>query len=126
MLFRSLSANPTLESAAAAYGKTIQNAGADSTLSFSSTVIPNVGMEQKVIGAAFNKSYQAKVSPAIEGTTGVFVMKVNSVQSKPADAPERQAENAKQKLSTIRSQTGGWYEALKKQATIVDKRFDHF
>jgi hypothetical protein len=126
MIIKKLGTNPTLESAAAAYGKAIQNAGADSTLSFSSSVIANVGMEQKVIGAAFNKTYQTKVSPAIEGTTGVFVMKVNSVQSKPADAPERLAENAKQKLSTLRSQTGGWYESLKKQATIVDKRFDHF
>ncbi len=118
--------SPTLEKAAAAYGKTIQNAGADSTLSFSSSVINNVGMEQKVIGAAFNKAYQTKASPVIEGTTGVFVMKVNSIQSKPADAPEKMTENAKQKLSTLRSQTGGWYEALRKQATIVDKRFDHF
>lgn len=126
MISKKLGNNPSLEKASSAYNKTIQNAGADSTLSFSNTIINNIGMEQKVLGAAFHKEYKTKTSPLIEGTTGVFILKINSIQQKPSETPEVLAQNAQQKLSSLRSQTSGWYESLKKQAKIVDKRFDHF
>ncbi|RYD82896.1 MAG: hypothetical protein EOP53_02370 [Sphingobacteriales bacterium] len=121
-----LGANPTLESAAAAYGKQIMQAGADSSITFNAQLINGVGMEQKVIGAAFNKDYQAKPSPVIEGTTGVFVMKVNSIGTKPADAPEVIAQQATGKMGTLRSQTNNWFEGLKKQSVIKDNRSKFF
>ena len=121
-----LGANPTLESAAAAYGKQILQAGADSSITFSSQLINGVGMEQKVIGASFNKEYQAKPSPAIEGTTGVFVIKVIQVAAKPADTPEVAAQQAASKLGAIRSQSNNWFEGLKKQADIKDNRSKFF
>lgn len=117
-----LGATPTLESAAAAYSKQIMQAGADSSLTFNSQLINNLGMEQKVIGASFNKEYQAKPSPAIEGTNGVYVIKVLNVSSKPADTPEMAAQMASSKLNAIRSQTNNWFEGLKKQADIKDNR----
>ena len=83
-------------------------------------------MEPKILGAAFNKNYQNKPSPAIQGTTGVFVIKVNAIQSKPAPAPEVIAQQTTEKTGRIRSQTNGWYEGLKKQADIVDNRSKHF
>ena len=118
--------NATLEKAAAAYNKTIQNAGADSTLTFSSQIINSVGLEPKIIGAAFNKSYQSKTSPLIDGTTGVFVLKVNAIGNKPTPTPEAMAQQAQSRLAAIRSQNSGWYEGLKKQAKIVDERFSQF
>ncbi len=117
-----LGATPTLESAAAAYSKQVMQAGADSSLTFNSQLINSLGMEQKVIGAAFNKEYQAKVSPAIDGTNGVYVIKVLNVSSKPADTPEVAAQMASSKLNAIRSQTNNWFEGLKKQSDIKDNR----
>lgn len=117
---KKIGSNPTLESVQAAYGKTIQNAGADSSLMFTSQIINGVGMEAKVIGAAFNKEYQSKVSPLIDGTTGVFIIKINGIQSKP-DASDVAGQRTA-KMNTLRSQTNGWYEGLKKQSDIVDNR----
>ena len=118
--------NPTLESASSAYGKQIQGAGSDSTITFNSQIINGVGMEAKVIGAAFNKEYQSKASPLIDGTTGVFIVKVNSIQNKPAEAPDAVSARATSKIGNIRSQTNGWYEGLRKQANIVDERSKHY
>lgn len=121
-----LGASPTLESAAAAYGKQVTQAGADSSITFNSQLINGVGMEQKVIGASFNKEYQAKPSPPIEGTTGVFVIKVNSIGTKPADSPEVIAQQATGKIGALRSQTNNWFEGLKKQSKIEDNRSKFF
>jgi peptidyl-prolyl cis-trans isomerase D len=85
-----------------------------------------LGVEPKVIGASFNKEYQTKPSPAIEGTNAVYVLKVNGIQTKPADAPEVLAAQQANRLNTLRQQLGGWYEGLKKQSTIKDKRSERF
>jgi peptidyl-prolyl cis-trans isomerase D len=126
MIKKKIGNNPTLESASAAYGKTIQVAGNDSTVLLNAQFINGVGMEPKVIGASFNKAYQSKVSPLIDGTTGVFIIKVNTVQNKPDESAEVLAQQFNTKISSIKSQTNGWYEALKKRATIVDDRSKHF
>ncbi len=123
---KKLGSNPTLESAAAAYKKSVQNAGADSTLTFSSQIINGLGMEAKVIGASFNNKYQSKTSPCIEGNAGVYLLKVNSIQNKLSQSPETIAADAASKLGMIRSQMNGWYEGLKKQADIEDNRSKHF
>jgi len=121
-----IGSNATLESTAKAYNKTVQIAGADTTLFFNSQIINGVGMEAKIIGAAFNKSYQSKVSPLIDGTTGVFILKVNAIQTKPALTADAIAQQIINKTNTLRSQTNGWYEGLRKQANIVDERSKHF
>lgn len=115
--------SPTLESCASSYGKSIQVAGADSSITFNSQIINNIGMEPKIIGAAFNKNYQTKPSPAIDGNSGVYVIKINTINNKPTDPNNQQTLN---KMAALRGQTNGWYEGLKKQADIVDKRSEHF
>ncbi len=117
-----LGASPTLESAAAAYGKQVLQAGADSSITFNSQLVPGLGLESKVIGASFNKAFQAKPSPAFAGTNSVFVIKVNSVGTKQADAPDVAAQQATSRLSALRSQTNNWYEGLKKMSDIKDNR----
>ena len=79
-----------------------------------------------MIGASFNKNYQAKNSPLIQGNSGVYIIKVNSILNKPAVAPEVLAQQSSEKLNSIRSQSNGWYEGLKKQADVVDSRSKHF
>lgn len=118
-----LGANPTLESAAAAYGKQVMIAGADSSLTFTSFSIKDIGQEPKLIGASFNTAYQAKVSPAIAGKTGVYLLKVNSIGTKPADTPEAAAAIRLEKLNALRTAaTTKWYEGIKDLADIKDKR----
>ena len=122
-----LGANPTLETAAAAYSKQVEIAGADSTLTFNSQVLANVWAEPKVIGACFNKENQTKTSAPIEGGSGVFLVRVNSIGSKPADAPELEAQQKTQQTSNLRNQAAAaWFEGLKNQATIKDNRSKYY
>jgi peptidyl-prolyl cis-trans isomerase D len=117
-----LGANPTLESAAAAYNKQVMQAGADSSITMAGQLVPGIGVEPKLIGASFNKENQTKVSAPIDGTSAVYVIKVNSIQSKPADDPATAAQKLASRLTALRSQTTNWYDGLKNQATITDGR----
>jgi len=126
IIIKKIGSNPTLESAAAAYNKTVQLAGADSTLTMASQIINGLGVEAKVIGASFNKDYQNKVSPPIAGTSGVYLVKVNSIQTKPAGTAEEAAQQVSSKLNTMRGAIGNWYEGLKKQASIKDNRSEFY
>lgn len=120
--------NPTtLEAAATAYNVQVLTTGQDSTLTFEARIINGIGNEPKIAGAAFNKDYQTKVSPAIAGNTGVFVIKVNSVSAKPA-LPEMIAQQQKvgKIMSQIQSALGQSFEGLKKMAKIEDFRSKFF
>ncbi len=122
IIIKKIGNTPTLEAAAAAYNKTIAVAGADSSITITSQMINGVGLEPKVIGASFNKNYQQKPSPAFGGTNAVYVLKVNSIATKPLDTPEQIAQAASAKLTTLRSQASNWYEGLRKLADIKDSR----
>jgi peptidyl-prolyl cis-trans isomerase D len=106
----------TLEAAGTAYNVPVGNAGADSSLTFSSSVINGIGNEAKVIGAVFNKAYQSKISEPIAGLNGVYVIKVTGGGTKNTDAA------LVDKSKMLIQQLGGWYEGLKKLADIKDER----
>lgn len=125
LILKKLTAKPTLESAATAYGAPIQTAGADSTLSFTAQIINGVGNEPQVIGAAFNKNFQTRTSDPIIGANGVYVIKVNTYGTKPADVQEEVAMAA-QRTKSLLQQMSGWFESLKKTADIKDKRSNQF
>ncbi|MEO6329839.1 MAG: peptidylprolyl isomerase, partial [Ginsengibacter sp.] len=126
--------NPsTLEGVAAIYKKSILNTGFDSTLTFNALIINGVGNEPKVAGASFNKEYQKKVSPPIEGNTGVFVIKVNNISSKPADPQGVISQMKSAKMMELiqggqqrQGALGSSFNALKKMADIKDKRSKFF
>lgn len=120
-IIKKIPAGTTVEAAAAAYGKTVQTVGADSTLTFSSLMIPGIGNEPKLIGAAFNKEWQAKPSPAIPGTFGVYVIKVNGYATKPVATPETLQQQRAMREQSLRQQSNNWFSGLKEQATIKDK-----
>ena len=119
--------NASLESAAAAYQKQVLTTGADSTLTFNAAIINGIGNEPKVAGASFNKDYQTKSSPAIEGNTGVFFIKVNGIASKPQPPAAIAQQQRSMRLSqAMQAALGKSFEALKKTADIKDKRSKFF
>jgi len=107
-----------LDAVASANKQQIQRAD---SLSFMSPFIPNVGQELLVIGASFNKQWQGKVTPPIEGTTGVFVLKPESISAKPN--PNATLESTR---LTMEQQLKGVgfraLDAIKRAATIKDYR----
>lgn len=118
--------NASLEAIASANNKQVQVAGTDSSLTMSSQIINGLGVESKVIGAAFNKDFQTKVSPPIIGTSAVYYVKVNSVQTKPADTPDVVATQQTTRKNNLRNQVNNWYEGLRKKADIKDGRSKFF
>ena len=97
---------------------------ADSIM-FSSPFIPNIGNETKLIGAAFNKDNQSKVSTPIDGEIAVFYIKVENISAKAnpnLDVKQmQQSMNQNQRMSGFRI-----IEAIKKGADIVDNRIRFF
>jgi peptidyl-prolyl cis-trans isomerase D len=126
-IIKALGANPTLETAAAKYGKEILTAGADSSITFKAQIIKEVGNEPKLIGAVFNKANLNKVSAPVAGKAGVFVFKVNSISDKAVDPNEDKTQMRLQQTTALRNQAvSNWFEGLRKKATIKDERSKFF
>jgi peptidyl-prolyl cis-trans isomerase D len=126
-IIKALGTNPTLESAAAKYGKEILIAGADSSVTFKSQIINAVGNEPKLIGAIFNKANLNKVAAPVAGKAGVFVFKVNSIGEKAANPNEDKVQTRIQQTTALRNQAvANWFEGLRKKATIKDNRSRFF
>jgi peptidyl-prolyl cis-trans isomerase D len=90
------------------------------SLGFAASFVTGVGSEPKVVGAAFNKSLQGKVSELIAGSNGVFAVQGEMIGAKPnASLPDAVKQGLLQtrKMSVYRSA-----EALRKSATIKDFR----
>ncbi|HTJ11699.1 MAG TPA: peptidylprolyl isomerase [Dinghuibacter sp.] len=75
-----LGAVTDLSAAAGKYSVTVAHAD---SVNFGASFVPNLGNEPKVIGAAFNKANLNKVSTAIKGTAGVYLVQTLSVTSEP-------------------------------------------
>jgi peptidyl-prolyl cis-trans isomerase D len=107
----------TLEAIAASAGTAVQRAD---SLSFAAPFIPNMGSEPKVIGAAFNKSLQGKVSDLIIGTSGVYAIRVESNAAKLATIDEAGVKQTLIQAARMSAFRG--LDALKKSASITDNR----
>ena len=126
-ILKKIGTAPTLESVAAAYNKQVLTAGADSSITFNSVLINNIGQESKIIGASFNKEYQTRVSSPIIGKTGVYLIKVNSIGTKTPDTPEVTVQMRTEHLTQLRnSATANWFDGLKKKASVTDNRSKFF
>ena len=90
------------------------------SLNFNYTMIAGIGNEPKVLGAAFNKALINKPSAPIAGNTGVFVVAVNNIGTKPATQDPTFFEE--DLLQRTRSTMFRSNIALKKIATITDNR----
>lgn len=102
----------------AASAKTIVQP-ADS-INFNYSMIPGIGNEPKLVGAAFNKAFLNKPSPPIAGNAGVFVINVRSQGAKAAtqDIASFELDLINRTRSVIYRTNIG----LKKVAKIKDNR----
>jgi len=104
--------------AIAASAKTIVQP-ADS-INFNYSLIPGIGNEPKLVGAAFNKAFLNKPSAPIAGNAGVFVISVKSQGAKAATQDLVSFES--DLLNRTRSVIYRTNIALKKVAKIKDNR----
>jgi peptidyl-prolyl cis-trans isomerase D len=117
----------TLEAAATALGsKPIETAD---SLRFSGYSATAVSSEFKVIGASFNPANKGKVTPPIEGSGGVYVVRVDNVTATAlADAnvaAQRQQQQQQAQMQHQQMMMQGMnpaLEALQKAATVKDNR----
>jgi len=113
----------TLDEISRSTGTTVQTAD---SVSFQAFVIPNVGNEPKVVGAAFNKQLQNKVSNPIAGNTGVFVIRGEGIFA--TSSFNGNPTILRQTLETqMKSQIGYTsLNALHEAADIKDYRFKFY
>ena len=112
----------TLEAAASVLGgKQVETA--DSVRFSGNPPSPLVGSEPKVLGAAFNPANKGKVvTQPIEGNSGVYILRVNSV-SATAVADANVAEQRKQRYEQVKMRGPGYaQQALMEAADIKDNR----
>lgn len=121
-----LSKANSLETATTIYNQPIRTAGEDSTLTLGSQIINGIGDEPKVIGAAFNKNLQTKLSQPISGNGGVFLVKVNNVGSLQTETAENTAIQSTEQTRGILQKLSAWFESLKKTAEVKDYRNKQF
>lgn len=113
----------TLDEIAKAAGSFVQVAD---SISFQAFVVSNVGNEPKMIGAAFNKANQGKVSIPLAGTNGVFVLRGESIFA--GSSLGGNAETIRASLETqLKSQAGyRSLNALREAAVVKDYRSDFY
>ncbi len=107
----------TMEAIAASAKTIIQSAD---SINFNYSLIPGIGNEPKIVGAAFNKALLNKPSAPIAGNAGVFVISVKSQGAKAAtqDLASFEADLLNRTRSVVYRTNIG----LKKVAKIKDNR----
>ncbi len=117
----------SLEAAAKAFNQQVLTTSGDSTLTFQAMIVNGIGNEPKVVGTAFNKTYQTKVSPPIAGNTGVYLIKVDGMAEKSAGTDDPLAQQKNSEFSRNQQVAlGQSFNSLKKMAKIKDKRSKFF
>ncbi len=113
-------AGKTLNDIARIMGLTVQEA---TQVSFKSYTIQGAGTEPSLIAAA-SVSKQGVVSGPVKGTSGVYMLTANNVTSAPSEDPKLLRE----RLTAAYQMRGSYeaYEALRKDAKIIDKRYKFY
>lgn len=115
---KKVGAASSLDAIATATQQTVQHAD---SIRFAAPIIPNVGQEPKVIGAAFNKANQSKVSAAIPGNSGVFYLQTENVSA--VSTGENAEDSRKARMMQMRQMNGfRAIDALRKAADVKDER----
>ena len=110
----------TLDDIAKIMGLTVQEA---TQISFRSYTIPGVGTEPALIAAA-SAAKQGTVSVPVKGNNGVYLIAVNNLTT----TYNEDLKLLKDRLMTTFQMRGSFeaYEALRKSANIVDKRYKFY
>jgi peptidyl-prolyl cis-trans isomerase D len=109
----------TLEQYAQSSGSQVMHAD---SVSYQAPIVTGIGMEPKIIGAAFNKQLQGKASTPIAGTSGVFVIQGESIYA--TSSLGATAEMLREQLATQIKQNITYRSlgAVKDAADIEDSR----
>jgi peptidyl-prolyl cis-trans isomerase D len=107
----------TIEAIAASAKTTVQPVD---SINFNYSMIPGIGNEPKLVGAAFNKAFLNKPSAPIAGNAGVFVISIKSQGAKAATQDLASFES--DLLNRTRSVIYRTNIGLKKVAKIKDNR----
>ena len=110
----------SLDEIAAAMGLTVQEA---TQVTFRSYSIPGAGAEPALISAA-SASKQGIVAGPVKGENGVYMITVNNI----SPSSEGDLKLLKDRLTSTFQMRGSYeaYEALRKEANIVDKRYKFY
>lgn len=110
----------SIEDIAKAMGLNVQEA---SQINFRSYSIPGAGTEPALISAA-TAAKQGTVAGPVKGNNGVFILSVNNVTS----ADNQNLSLLQKQLTATYQMRGNYeaYEALRKNANILDKRYKFY
>ncbi len=113
-------AGKSLDAVASAMGLTVQDAA---QVNFRSYSVPGLGTEP-ALAAASSVSAQGVISGPVKGTNGVFLLTVNNSSSAQAE----DIKTIQKRLASTYQMRGSYeaYEALRKGADIVDKRYKFY
>lgn len=113
----------TLDAIAQSAGVTVQHSD---SLSFQTPFFPGIGAEPKAIGASFNKEIQNKISPAIAGGSGVFVVNPQGISATASLGANAQTVQQTIQTDLMRQIGNNSVSALRKAATIKDYRSEFY
>lgn len=108
-----------IEEAAKNTGQEVSQAD---SIRFSDNFKPGFGNELILIGAAFNKGYQEKVSQPLFGNTGVYALQVKTIGALPNDAANVDEQRKTAAMQMKRTMGYSVMQALRDAATIKDTR----
>jgi peptidyl-prolyl cis-trans isomerase D len=110
----------SLDDIARSMGLTVQEA---TKINFKSYSVPGAGTEPALIAAA-TVAKQSDVAGPVKGTNGVYMLLANNVTT----AQGEDLKTLKERLSTTFQMRGSYeaYEALRKGANIIDKRYKFY
>ncbi len=117
---KNMQAGKSLDDIARAMGLSVQEA---TQINFRSYTVPGAGIEPALISAA-SSSKQGAISGPVKGDNGVFVLEVNNSK---VNADE-DLKLLKDRLLATFQMRGSYeaFEALRKEANIVDKRYKFY
>jgi peptidyl-prolyl cis-trans isomerase D len=110
----------TLENIAVTIGSQVQEA---TQVNFRSYSISGAGVEPALV-AAITVAEQGKIAGPVKGNNGVYLINVNNVK----EAAKEDLKLLKERLSATYQMRGSYeaYDALRKNANVVDKRYKFY
>ena len=110
----------TIDDIAISMGLQVQEA---TQINFRSYTVPGAGTEPTLIAAA-TVAKQGEVSGPVKGTNGVYLLVANNISS----AQGEDIKSLQARMSSTFQMRGNYeaYEALRKGANIVDKRYKFY
>jgi peptidyl-prolyl cis-trans isomerase D len=110
----------SIDGIARSMGLTVQEA---TQINFRSYTVPGAGSEPTLVAAA-TVAKQGEVTGPVKGTNGVFLLVANNITA----GPSEDVKALQTRLSSTFQMRGNYeaYEALRKEANIIDRRYKFY